>query len=130
MFKHIIYLLIICCCFSTYADKPSWKWAEVDLESSTIVGHGYAKHIQVNDSRSLELLDKSNTRKYLFLCDLNSDSQICVEKHSNFSVMYHFDKPTPGIIDLDTGEFYDSVKTYVLFNKNKMISISIIYPPK
>jgi|GEM_PF-2127537 len=130
MFNRIIYLLITFCCFSSYADEPTWKWVEVDLESSTLIGYGYTKHIKINDSLGIELLDKNNVRKYFFLCDLNSDSQLCVSKeHSAFSVIYHLDKPTPSIIDLETGEIFDSVETYVLFNKSKMISISIIHPP-
>lgn len=131
MFNRIIYLLIIVCCFPSYADEPTWKWVEIDLNSSTLISHGNAKVTRLNASRTFELYNSESNRMYHFLCDFSSSFPSCNDESQNtYEAFYHVSKQELAVIDLNTGIIFGSVQTYVLFQNTKMISISLHYPLK
>ena len=126
VYRYTIYLLIISCCFSSYAEEKIWRWAEIDLRTSTLTSYGNAINNNLNASRNFELYVSESERAYLLLCDFSTSYPSCMDQNeTRYESFFHVSKGENSKIDLSTGVILGSVQTYVLFQGTRMITISL-----
>ena len=126
VYRYTIYLLIISCSLSSYAEEKIWLWAEIDLRTSTLISYGYAIRNNLNSSRNFELYVNKSERMYLLLCDFSTSYPSCMDQNEKrYESFYHISKGENSQIDLSTGVILGSVQTYVLFQGTRMITISL-----